>query len=112
MHASRKAVSAANVTTEAPTAGAEPGKEGEDEDDDDDEEHWTEHMGEADALRDHADGSAWAVMWLAGQDAVDMEAASDADVAAGISQVCCPQPCPVGPSGPAALTGPFWCMGL
>ena len=59
----------------------------EEEKEEEEEEDWTEHMGEADALHDHAEGSAWAVMWLAGQDALDMEAASDAEVARGISQV-------------------------
>ena len=69
----------------------------EEEGEEEEEEDWTEHMGEADALHGHAEGSTWAVMWLAGQDALDMEAASDAEVAHGISQV----------GQPALRTHPF-----
>ncbi len=87
IHASRKPVGTAE--SQAGTATAEAAlQDASDDDDEEEEEDWAEHMGEADALQDHADGSAWAVMWLAGQAAVDMETASNAEVAAGISQVC------------------------
>ena len=86
VHASKRPVHPAS-------GAAEPGNEKqngqyEEEEDEEEEDDWAQHMGEADALRDHADGSSWAVMWLAGQAAQDMEAASDAEVAASISQAC------------------------
>ena len=78
VHASRKPVDAGNGS---------PAQQPEEPSSSEEEEDWQEHMGEADVLRDHPDGNAWAVMWVAGQDALDMEAASDAEVAQGISQV-------------------------